>query len=431
MPSAANTNNNVDVNDSTPTLASHSRLLANDILNRKRFSSHSHATAESDNQPLFNSLHTHPYGTFDPTSPVLPDSASAVSALGSIHVNPAVENVSDILHESSGACPLFLKPFVFVLRFIRASFVSILISTMLLLYSVFATLTVPFYYVSRSLVTDISERAAAITWFMIQYVFESGTHQLTFSGDELPEGESAIVISNHISWTDFFLISAVARRKRMLSRQKFFAKEELKYVPFLGWAMIMINMIFVRRNWIKDQKRVDRAFQQLKKAGTPAWIVSYPEGTRLTRDKLKEAQDFARSRDLPILKNVLIPRTKGFVATVQSFRGGTHIKAVYDLTLVYRHKKLGFGAYPHILAMTFAPLDPNYEIHVHIRRFPMSASEDVEGGDGEDAVPVEGGEQAISDWVMGLYEWKDELIGRMKRKWTDGLELLDMPLTWT
>lgn len=36
-------------------------------------------------------------------------------------------------------------------------------------------------------------------------------------------------------------------------------------------------------------------------------------------------------------KNLLYPRTKGFVTTVQHLRKAKHVKAVYDMTIAYSH----------------------------------------------------------------------------------------------
>ncbi|KAK7272037.1 hypothetical protein RJT34_28391 [Clitoria ternatea] len=50
----------------------------------------------------------------------------------------------------------------------------------------------------------------------------------------------------------------------------------------------------------------------------------------LPQSKLLAAQEFAASRGLPIPRNVLIPRTKGFVSAVQRLR--ETVPAIYDCT---------------------------------------------------------------------------------------------------
>lgn len=41
-------------------------------------------------------------------------------------------------------------------------------------------------------------------------------------------------------------------------------------------------------------------------------LLLYPEGTRFTKKKHEAAVEFARSKNLPVLKHLLQPRTKGF-----------------------------------------------------------------------------------------------------------------------
>ena len=86
--------------------------------------------------------------------------------------------------------------------------------------------------------------------------------QITVSGAEkLPKNESAIVISNHVEWTDFYMIQDLALRAGMLGRCRWFAKQQLKYVPFLGWGLWAMGMPLVSRKWTTDQKEMDRVFR--------------------------------------------------------------------------------------------------------------------------------------------------------------------------
>lgn len=59
---------------------------------------------------------------------------------------------------------------------------------------------------------------------------------------------------------------------------RFVAKQELKYVPFLGWYMWATDMIFV------DRSKSDKAIKSLREAGRlireGASVVAFPEGTR-------------------------------------------------------------------------------------------------------------------------------------------------------
>lgn len=63
----------------------------------------------------------------------------------------------------------------------------------------------------------------------------------------------------------------------------------------------------------------------------PFWLALFVEGTRFTQAKLLAAQEFAASRGIPVPRNVLIPRTKGFVSAVTHLR--SFVPAIYDATV--------------------------------------------------------------------------------------------------
>lgn len=118
---------------------------------------------------------------------------------------------------------------------------------------------------------DVCSRIAESVWRGIQRIF-TGTNgaQITVSGlKSVPSRESAIVVSNHIEWTDFYLLQELAERSGMLGRCRWFAKQELKWVPFLGWGLWAMGMPLVSRKWTHDQKEMDRVFDGLLKRRWP------------------------------------------------------------------------------------------------------------------------------------------------------------------
>jgi 1-acyl-sn-glycerol-3-phosphate acyltransferase len=119
----------------------------------------------------------------------------------------------------------------------------------------------PVSYFFPTWVYNASSFVAFTCWKWIQVIFEvfNGA-KITMSGDVLPEGESAIVISNHVSWTDFYMIQALAVRAGMLGRCRWMAKIQLRWVPLLGWGIWAMGMPMVSRNWMKDKKELDRVF---------------------------------------------------------------------------------------------------------------------------------------------------------------------------
>lgn len=50
-------------------------------------------------------------------------------------------------------------------------------------------------------------------------------------GDELPDGETVIVVANHRYWLDWAAILQLAATKKLLGGCKLFVKDVIKYTP--------------------------------------------------------------------------------------------------------------------------------------------------------------------------------------------------------
>ncbi|CAO3566497.1 hypothetical protein BGZ70_000960 [Mortierella alpina] len=270
---------------------------------------------------------------------------------------------------------------------------------------VFSILLQPF---SKSLFFEVNARVAGSMWKVMQLIMEK-KHKaaITFSGDKIPHHESAIVFGNHRSFVDFYMFHTVAARRGMLNYMKYFAKDSLKYIPFYGWGMWIMGMLFINRNWQQDQLKINKMFARILDIQAPVWVASFLEGSRLTPSKLAASQKFMLGRGLPLLSNVMMPRTKGFIACVNKFRG-THVKCVYDFTFAYYHQTKGFGVPPDLVRVHTGQLSPEYKFHVHVRRYQL------------DDLPED--EEKLSEWVVQKYVEKDAFLEQMKENWTDGIE---------
>ncbi len=209
--------------------------------------------------------------------------------------------------------------------------------------------------------------------------------KIVFTGDEVPPEENAIVIANHQEMTDPNALFCLALRKKRLAHLKWFAKDIIKYVPGAGWGLYIAGNFFVKRDWLRDQKKIDKVFERVLKEKEPMWIISFLEGTRITPEKLKRSQAFCKERGRPVFEHVLAPRTKGFEATVQALR--THLDAVYDVTIAFPE---GTPKISHLF------LGYIHQIHMHVRRFPIQS------------LPTN--EKDIGEWVWKVFEEKERLL---------------------
>ena len=230
-------------------------------------------------------------------------------------------------------------------------------------------------------------RACARSWWgsCIKFLKHFHRMQFNFSGDILPQKENALLIVNHQGMADVFPLLVLAEQQGSLGNLKWFVKDVIKYIPGLGWGMVFLDCIFVKRSWNRDQDRIQRTFARFKKAQIPIWLVSFVEGTRITPEKLKKSQAYSQSKGMPVLQHCLIPKTKGFVASIHGLSDS--ISAVYDVTLIYRQ------GVPSPLQLILGQFK---EFEVVVKR---TAVQDLPTSPDQ-----------LSQWLMDRYLEKDHLI---------------------
>jgi 1-acyl-sn-glycerol-3-phosphate acyltransferase len=209
--------------------------------------------------------------------------------------------------------------------------------------------------------------------------------RVIFTGDDVPMGENALLIANHQQMPDIPAIMKFCKTKDRLGDMKYFVKKQLKWVPGMGWGMQFLDCLYIDRDWASDRQKIRRTFDRLVSGNVPVHLVSFVEGTRFTMAKLAAAQEYAENNDLPRPRHTLVPRSKGFEASVEGLR--SHIAAIYDLTIGYEDAVPSLWQYIKGLAR---------RIHVHVRRFPI---EDL---------PHSGDD--LRQWLLDRWQEKNDLF---------------------
>lgn len=230
-------------------------------------------------------------------------------------------------------------------------------------------------------------RWAADTWWgwCVQAGHALYDIHVVATGDPVPMRENALVLANHQQMSDITFLMDYARTKDRLGDLKFFVKDPVKYVPGVGWGMWFLDCPFLKRDWAKDRDSIDRTFSAFKREDIPMWLVSFPEGTRLTIEKAQASREYAATKGLPELRHVLVPRTKGFVASVHGLRD--HVRAVYDITIGYERGVPSLWQYMKGFAR---------RAHFHVRRYEI------------DTLPRE--DDGLASWLMDRFVEKDALL---------------------
>ncbi|GGW60562.1 acyltransferase [Alishewanella tabrizica] len=141
-----------------------------------------------------------------------------------------------------------------------------------------------------------------------------------------------LLIANHKSWVDIPVVSTFAYP--LIPEPKFFLKDQLKWIPFLGTGCWALDMPYMKRySAAKIAKKphlkgkdIETTRQSCAKFQyTPTTIINFVEGSRCTAEK-------QRAKHSPF-QHLLPPKAGGIAFTLASM--GEQFNAILDITLIY------------------------------------------------------------------------------------------------
>jgi 1-acyl-sn-glycerol-3-phosphate acyltransferase len=214
--------------------------------------------------------------------------------------------------------------------------------------------------------------------------------------DGLSTGEWYLVVSNHQSWVDILVLQAVFNRR--IPFLKFFLKQQLIWVPFLGLAWWALDFPFMRRHSPEylekhPEKRGEdldvtrRACEKFRLI--PTSVMNFVEGTRFTERKHAAFKSPYRH---------LLPPRPGGTSFVLSAMGGM-LHSMLDVTIAYT------GRTPSFWDLCCGRLGT---VTVDIRR--RAIDERLAAGDyaGDAAFRAR-----FKEWLAGIWTEKDQLLDRL------------------
>nr|XP_043636003.1 probable 1-acyl-sn-glycerol-3-phosphate acyltransferase 5 [Erigeron canadensis] len=222
---------------------------------------------------------------------------------------------------------------------------------------------------------------------MWPFLFEKiNKTKVVFSGESVPQRERVLLIANHKTEVDWMYLWDLALRKGSLGSIKYVLKSSLMKLPLWGWGFHILEFISVERKWKVDEIMMRKTLMTFTNPIDELWLALFPEGTDFTEQKCVKSQKFAAENGLPILKNVLLPKSRGFHACLEILRGS--LDAVYDVTIAYKNRC------PTFLDNVFG-IEPT-EVHVHVRRIPL------------DDIPSS--QTECNSWLLNTFHLKDQLL---------------------
>ena len=205
--------------------------------------------------------------------------------------------------------------------------------------------------------------------------------------DEVRPDRWYLAICNHQSWTDILTLQSTLWNRA--SPVKFFTKQELIWVPFIGLSMAALGFPYVKRVTkdmvaknpaLKDADRrsVDRACDRFKLQ--PTTILNFLEGTRFTEQK--------HARQQAKFKHLLNPKVGGLTQVVSSMDG--HLDGVLDITISYPEGVPTFWQFVQGYC-------PQVDVHVSLQPVPEGVAEREPKGQ----------RQLMAQWVDQRWQHKD------------------------
>lgn len=136
----------------------------------------------------------------------------------------------------------------------------------------------------------------------------------------LMEAKKYIVVCNHRSWADIFVLQHTLRG--IIAPLKFFTKRELIWLPLLGVAFWLLGFPYVRRRG-QDRAELAKTCEGFKQH--PVAVLNFLEGTRFTPAK--------REQKKSTYDHLLPPKVGGLAHVLGEL--GEQIDQIVDVTIAY------------------------------------------------------------------------------------------------
>jgi len=149
---------------------------------------------------------------------------------------------------------------------------------------------------------------------------------------------------NHITTIDFlFMVTYLQSLK--IENFNFVVRKGLIFNPMVGLTIYANSDIKLNRKWEMDKDIINKQLDKIDTTKTKQVIVIFPEGTRITDEKLKAGQQFSRENNLPIFNNLQVPKTKGSWMMIKHLAETKRLGKIWDVTMAVPSIIDGRGAY--------------------------------------------------------------------------------------
>ncbi|ELZ3335281.1 acyltransferase [Klebsiella pneumoniae] len=207
-----------------------------------------------------------------------------------------------------------------------------------------------------------------------------------------------LLISNHHSWADIVVLCVLFCKH--IPMNKYFLKQQLAWVPFIGLACWALDMPFMRRysrSYLirhperrgKDVETTRRSCEKFR--AHPTTIVNFVEGSRFTEEKKRETRS--------PYHNLLPPKAAGIAMALNVL--GSQFDKLLNVTLCY----------PDNHTRPFYDMLSGRLTRIVVRINLVPIGEELHG----DYVNDKNFKRGFQRWLNGLWEEKDRQLTDIMR----------------
>lgn len=204
-----------------------------------------------------------------------------------------------------------------------------------------------------------------------------------------------LMIANHQSWVDILVILRLFNGR--IPYIKFFLKQSLLYIPFMGQCFWALDFPFMRR-YTREQLRKHpelkgKDIEQTRKScevfrHNPVTIINFMEGTRFTQTKHDQQQS--------VYRYLLMPKAGGVSFALEAMNG--QLKQLLDVTIFYP------GKIPTYWEYASGRVE---KIQVYLQQLPIT--DNLIGNYADD----EKYREEFQNWVNQMWQEKDQRLIRL------------------
>lgn len=285
-----------------------------------------------------------------------------------------------------------------------AVLVCLLLLHLLIWYHIVAATSILGTYISPTLAHNLAGAFSRVFWKIAAFFQHANDVHVSVTGDRIV-ALSALVVCNHQSLADYFLLEQLAKSStgHVRPRVNFFTWYAVWQIPTVKtW----LNMVLCDENWELSKLLCESAFLKILASEAPQWVVVFPEVNIWTPTAAYQQRMQAKKYYLPYYDHTLYPRYPGLSNAVCTLGTKTNIKFshAYNVTIFYHTKRP-----PTLLQVFGSPT--KICVTIDVKALPFNS------------IPQR--KAKLEKWLERTWLEKDKQLAAMKRN--DGLRKPDKP----